>query len=174
MPSAVRFSRQAVALISVFVLAAGLVLLQSFVLPRLVLRRMEQALKIKIAGRIEPEFFQTSFHLTGVQTAWDQKIRIFSGRLDVDYDAAALVTGKLALRLQGKKVASELLGDWALMAGQPASPSGDGQKVVFDDVFADFIMDAHGVREIKALRVESPSVHFRFGPSDPLPRERQA
>ena len=53
-------------------------------------------------------------------------------------------------------MASELLGDWAQLTG--------GQKVVFDHVFADFSMDARGLREIRALQAESPSIHFSFGP----------
>ncbi len=138
---------------------------QSFVLPRVVVARMERALKIKVTGRIRPQVFRPAFHVDGVRTDWDRKIRIFSGRVDVRYNLTALGTGRLALQLQGRQVASELLGDWALLAG--------GQKVVFDDVFADFLMDAHGIREIRALRAESPSIHFNFGISNGR-RETQA
>ncbi len=130
---------------------------QCWLLPRLVLRGVEKALRIKISGQIQPEFLKTSFHVSGVQTAWNQKIRILSGRVDVDYDPILMAAGRLALRIQGTKVAAELLGDWAQLAG--------GQKIIFDDVFVNFVLVANGIQEIKSLRAESPSVHFSFGSS---------
>ncbi len=140
--------------------AAGLVVwfcIQSWVIPPLVIRRAEKALEIKISGKVRPVFFKSQFAIEGIETDWDRKIRIFSGRMQIDYDLTGLWGGRLHLAISGQQVAAELLSDWASMAG--------GQNVVFETIFADLVIDRHGLREVRALQAESPSIQFRFGPN---------
>lgn len=132
-----------------------LVYLQSVLLPNGIIHYVESALELKISGKVRPLWGKFEFSIDPLQALWDQKIRIDSGGVQVSYGLQKLLFGELHVVLTGKDVAAELLGDWASVAG--------GHSAVFKDLYADLIIDHDGIKEIRALRAESPALQFRFG-----------
>jgi len=129
--------------------------LQSFLLPRVIISYVETALEIEISGRVQPRWGRFEFLIDPLKTLWDQKIKIDSGRVDVRYGIEHFSTGKIHLVVTGHDVDAQLLGDWVSLAG--------GHSAVFKDLYADLIVGHDGLKEIRALRAESPTLQFRFG-----------
>lgn len=145
-------------------LAAAAWQLQSRVIPGWVISQAEKALELEVGGSVHAPAFKSGFVIERLHLDWDNRVRVLSGTLEVDYDLRSLISGRYAVMLNGRQVAAELMGDWAEIAG--------GQKAVFDEVFADLIFDDEGLREINALRAESPTLQFRFGQANPSMRDK--
>ena len=129
--------------------------LQSFLLPKAIIRYVETALEIKISGKVQPIWGRFEFLIDPLKTLWDQKIKIDSGRVYVRYSIEHFSAGPIHITITGHDVDAELLGDWVSLAG--------GHSAVFKDLYADLIVGHDGLKEIRALRAESPTLQFRFG-----------
>lgn len=137
------------------VLGLSLLGVHCWVLPKVILRFVASATDLKVSGPIRSEILKSDFVIDPVYAEWDQKIRVSSGQVKVGYSWNNLITFEIRLVLDGKQVSAQLLGDWERIVGQ--------QSVVFSNIQADLIIDRRGIREIKALRAESPTYRFQFG-----------
>ncbi len=133
----------------------GLFYVQARVLPQSIIRYAERSLELKVSGNIKPVWGQFAFWIDPLETLWDQKIKINSGRLHVRYEIKDFFTGKFHIVISGEEVDAELLGDWVSIAG--------GHSAVFKVLYADLVLSHKGIKEIRALRAESPALQFRFG-----------
>jgi len=128
---------------------------QSLLLPRGIIHFVERALEIHIEGPVQPVWGKFQFLVDPLQTLWDDKIKIASGRVLVKYGLKDFLSGQLHIVISGQNVDAQLLGDWVSVAG--------GQAAVFKDLYADLVIGRDGIQEIRALRAESPALQFRFG-----------
>jgi hypothetical protein len=135
-------------------LVLGLIL-QGVVLPKVIIHFVESALELQVSGPVQPLWGRFEFSVNPVKTLWDQKIQIDSGRVDVRYEVQDVFLRQIHIVVRGQEIDAQLLGDWVTVAG--------GQSAVFKDLYADLIIDQSGIKEIKALRAESPALQFRFG-----------
>jgi len=122
-------------------------------------REIEQRLDVKIGGRISPKLFRSSFMLEDVTVDWDDKLKVASGKVDVQYDWLSLVAGDdIRIAVQSDDLAVELLGVWAKV--------GDMQNVNFSHFFADLSGGKEGIRQIHSLDANSPTLKFKIEASD--------
>ena len=148
----------------VFAAAAGIAILaallavQSWMLPRLIVRRLEKALGIQIESAIRPLAFRFAFVLEPARLKWKDKVSIRDGSLRVDYGFEGFnSSGRLRLRLEGRALAAQLLGDWQSLSSE--------KSFKIDRVLAEFIFDSHGIQQIQTLDVSSPSLSLKIGTS---------
>ena len=116
---------------------------------------MEERMNLKIHGIFLPVFFLPTFYLQNTSLEWDQHVKVISGTLRVDYDLFSFLPGDgLSVRLSGKKLSVELLGDWAAMEGV--------RSAQIDRFEAKFKLGKEGIREIDYFTAESPAFQFRL------------
>lgn len=144
-----------VAFFSLAAVFIAFLFLQSVFLPQVVVRFVEKALDLKVSGRIQPVRGKFEFSISSLNTEWDQKIKINSGQISVHYGIKNFNPYEWHIRITGRNVDAELRGDWVSIAG--------GESALFSDFYADLMFDQNGIKEIMALRAESPTIQFRFG-----------
>ena len=146
-------------LAAAFIVAAVVLAAQSWVLPGLIVRRLEIAVGIHTARRIQPVPLRFAFMLDPALLEWQDKVSIREGRLRVDYglEGFNLTNGKLHLKLEGRDLAAHLLGRWQSLSSE--------KSLSIDRVFAEFIVDSHGISQIQTLDVSSPSLSLKIGTS---------
>ena len=128
---------------------------QGCILPQSIIRYVERGLDLQVSGKVQPVWGKFEFSMGPLKTLWDQRIKINSGRVRVRYEISDFLAGQLRVVISGENVDAELLGDWVSIAG--------GHSAVFKDLYADLVMSHDGIKEIRALRAESPAIQFRFG-----------
>ncbi|HTL46853.1 MAG TPA: hypothetical protein VL688_02185 [Verrucomicrobiae bacterium] len=119
-----------------------------------VYRQLGTRLDARVEGQYAPVFFRPVFYIKNLRLEWDNKVKVHSGDVKVEYDPASLLSGALNVRLSGHKVPVTLLQDWAYAAQKP--------DLVLDDFFADVTFASRGLKDINALRAVSPEIQFQL------------
>ena len=146
-------------LAAVLTVLAALLAVQAWVLPGFIVKRLEKALGVHVESRIQPVPLRFAFVLEPAVLDWDEKVSIRGGRLRAEYGFAGFDGGeaRVRLRFEGRALAAQLLGSW-----QSLSPEKSFQ---IDRVFAEFLFDSHGIRQIQTLDVSSPALALKIGTS---------
>ncbi len=119
---------------------------------------LEKRTEMEIGGTYIPRLIFPSFFLRDAHFAWDDKVKLVSGHLKVDYDLFSLLSGRpLRVTLTSSNLTIKLLGEWADMEGI--------SDVQLDRFYADLAFDGDGLREVFQVHAESPTLQFHFGES---------
>jgi len=110
----------------------------------------------QIEGNFRPRWFSTSFDVNHLKLDWNDKVRIESGNLKVQYDLVSLFKGGgLRVQLSGSEIPVVLLGSWAQASSRP--------DVTLDHFFADLTLTRGGIRDIHRVEAHSPELKFYIG-----------
>lgn len=116
---------------------------------------LEKRLDTKISGSYAPAFFLPSFEIRDVRFEWDEKVKLLSGHLKVGYDPLGFLFGQdLRVRLSGRDLKAELLGEWAESQGLRELP--------LEEFQAEITVGPKGLKEISSLTVESSVFQFHI------------
>jgi len=137
-------------------------------LPQWTAWRVFQELKsradFRIEGDFSPRWPAPAFDLRRVRLDWDRKIRVLEGDLRIEFDPFLFWRKRwIRVRLSGEKIPATVL--------EKGWVPQDLEKVTFDRIYAELLFDLDGLRDILALKVESPRVAFQFGA---VPESRSA
>ncbi len=145
--------------------AALLCILIAVVLPPLVdwkiHREIQNHLKVKISGDFFPALLNPSYALRNVRFEWPDKIRLFSGNLEIEYNPLAVLEIRpLVVHVTGENLQVQLLGRWAEAQGVG--------KTFIKKLDAKFRIDSRGLREVYLLKIDSPAFQFHIKESEIL------
>ncbi len=120
-------------------------------------QEIERRLTMDIQGVFWPGFFRPSFELKKANFIWQDKVKVLSGNLKIDYDPISLLNHRrIRVRMEGRDLSAVLLGKWAETQGV--------QDLKFHDFFADFEIGEKGLEEVNALKAHSPLLNLDFTP----------
>src|SRR3989338_755439 len=115
-----------------------------FVVANFVKAYVERSLELELQGSLVPSFLQPSFTLKDTRFQWEDKVKLESGDLWVQYRFFPVLLGKpLRLHIRGNDLKVILLSDWASMFQATAIPIKE-----FD---LDLSLDQEGIHEIHDL-----------------------
>lgn len=118
-------------------------------------KELGRRLKLEVTGKYKPVLFSTSFKLQDARIDWKNRVQLKNGNLRIGYSLGTLLRhGRLRIRLQGKQLPIELLGDWAKIQGVNA--------VTLDSLDADLELDCEGLREIHEIHANSSKFQFHI------------
>lgn len=122
-------------------------------------REVERRMKVEIGGTYVPVPFAPSFYLRDSRFKWDEKVKLISGDLKVDFNPLSIfLGGLLEIQLTSSGPEIELLGEWAELQGV--------RRLRLDHVKAHLGLAAGGVREIYSLHAASPVFQFHIQKSE--------
>jgi len=113
--------------------------------------RIDQCLEITVEGRFMPLPFHTAFRISGVRFAWDDKVRILSGNLKVQYPILGVFRAEgIRVKVHGDELEAEFLGDWVNV--------NQGKTVKFKTIDIDVSLNPQGIQEVYQLSADSPNL----------------
>ncbi len=132
--------------------------IQSLVLPRWILSKVGESLGVRVQGRIFPAFLGCSFTVKSLRLHWKDKVRVEEGQIRLSYAIASLLNAEgVRIQVEGRLLRVRLLGDWQYLSV--------GQSQLIDKVFADFVFNSDGLKQILTLDVSSPALSLQIGTS---------
>lgn len=137
-------------------------------------RELQHRLKIEMGGKFVPAVLLPSFEIRDAHFEWDDKVKLISGHLKVEYHPMAYLLSRgpwipartpaaLRITLSGNQLVAELLGSWAERQGLRSLP--------IDRFHADLALGPRGLDEIFSLEVDSPVFQFHVQKSETLERK---
>lgn len=119
-------------------------------------KEVSKRTRAEVQGQFSPVFFSPSFNLSKASIQWDDKVRISSGDLHVEYSPLTFLKGGgVRIKISGVDLPVQLMGSFAGMAPK--------NSVTIQDFYADVTINKDGLQEIHMIRAEAPEMHFKFG-----------